>query len=344
MSAKLTPNDTCVLVTGGAGFIGSHTVVELLQRDYQVVVVDDLSNSSPVAIDRIKQIVGDDAARNLTFYEANILDRAALERIFDARVTSKLESMKMDQWGVHGRGMALFSIRQNTRSAQVVTSRPRLGSAIKVVADTAELSERADQSTWPVAEKDEAGAYHIVRGPHNIVRAAADFALSELHGCDVYLGSPAEIAATLFSHASSTVDAGRLLFIDDAEELPVVDRLGSAGDASDFMRIAESIGIEVSERTAHRILAGTIKPQRSVSARLLRERTHAVRPQDKPVDLERDRRGLKIAREDLQRFSRGMERSFSELADRYYLTLQGDPRVRVTRDRIVVTFDIGKDE
>ena len=266
------------------------------------------------------------------------------ERIFDARVTSKLESMKMDQWGVHGRGMALFSIRQNTRSAQVVTSRPRLGSAIKVVADTAELSERADQSTWPVAEKDEAGVYHIVRGPHNIVRAAADFALSELHGCDVYLGSPAEIAATLFSHASSTVDAGRLLFIDDAEELPVVDRLGSAGDASDFMCIAESIGIEVSERTAHRILAGTIKPQRSVSARLLRERTHAVRPQDKPVDLERDRRGLKIAREDLQRFSRGMERSFSELADRYYLTLRGDPRVRVTRDRIVVTFDIGKDE
>ena len=84
MSAKLTPNDTCVLVTGGAGFIGSHTVVELLQRDYQVVVVDDLSNSSPVAIDRIKQIVGDDAAKNLTFYEANILDRAALERIFDA--------------------------------------------------------------------------------------------------------------------------------------------------------------------------------------------------------------------------------------------------------------------
>ena len=67
MSQTLTPQDTCVLVTGGAGFIGSHTVVELLERGYQVVVVDDLSNSSPVAIDRIKQIVGDDAAANLTF-------------------------------------------------------------------------------------------------------------------------------------------------------------------------------------------------------------------------------------------------------------------------------------
>ena len=84
MSQALSPRETCVLVTGGAGFIGSHTVVELLSRGYQVVVVDDLSNSSPVAIDRIKLIVGDEAARNLTFYEANILDRPVLERIFDA--------------------------------------------------------------------------------------------------------------------------------------------------------------------------------------------------------------------------------------------------------------------
>ncbi len=84
MADKLAPKDTCVLVTGGAGFIGSHTVVELLARDYQVVIVDDLSNSSPVAIDRIKQIAGEEAARNLTFYEANVLDRDALNAIFDA--------------------------------------------------------------------------------------------------------------------------------------------------------------------------------------------------------------------------------------------------------------------
>ena len=84
MTSTLNPNDTCVLVTGGAGFIGSHTVVELLNGGYQVVIVDDLSNSSPIAIDRIKQIVGEQAAANLTFYEANVLDREALERIFDA--------------------------------------------------------------------------------------------------------------------------------------------------------------------------------------------------------------------------------------------------------------------
>ncbi len=83
MSLALEPQDTCVLVTGGAGFIGSHTVVELLNSKYQVVIVDDLSNSSEVAIDRIRQIVGEEAARNLTFYRANVLDREAMNKIFD---------------------------------------------------------------------------------------------------------------------------------------------------------------------------------------------------------------------------------------------------------------------
>ena len=84
MSKALDPKDTCVLVTGGAGFIGSHTVVQLLEGGYQVVIVDDLSNSSAVAVDRVKTIVGDEAAKNLTFYEANVLDRDAMNKIFDA--------------------------------------------------------------------------------------------------------------------------------------------------------------------------------------------------------------------------------------------------------------------
>ena len=83
MSKALDPKDTCVLVTGGAGFIGSHTVVQLLEGGYQVIIVDDLSNSSAVAVDRVKTIVGDEAAKNLTFYEANVLDHDAMNKIFD---------------------------------------------------------------------------------------------------------------------------------------------------------------------------------------------------------------------------------------------------------------------
>lgn len=74
--------DTCVLVTGGAGFIGSHTCVELLNENYRVVVIDDLSNSNEVAIDRIRLITGVEDDR-LAFYKASVLDRAALSRIFE---------------------------------------------------------------------------------------------------------------------------------------------------------------------------------------------------------------------------------------------------------------------
>ncbi len=83
MSLEKTPAETCVLVTGGAGFIGSHTVVELLNRGYQVVIVDDLSNANEKVLDRIAQIVGDEAAERMSFVRADVADREALEIVFD---------------------------------------------------------------------------------------------------------------------------------------------------------------------------------------------------------------------------------------------------------------------
>lgn len=67
-----------VLVTGGAGFIGSHTCVELLNEGYEVVVVDNLSNSSEEALVRVMEITG----RKLRFYKGDILDKSFLERVF----------------------------------------------------------------------------------------------------------------------------------------------------------------------------------------------------------------------------------------------------------------------
>lgn len=67
-----------ILVTGGAGYIGSHTCVELLNAGHEVVVVDDLSNSNASVLDRIEQIAGKAAL----FVEADIRDRAAMEQIF----------------------------------------------------------------------------------------------------------------------------------------------------------------------------------------------------------------------------------------------------------------------
>lgn len=68
-----------VLVTGGAGFIGSHTCVELLDHGDEVVVVDDLSNSSPVAVERVQKLAG----RPVALYVGDVRDRSLLDRIFD---------------------------------------------------------------------------------------------------------------------------------------------------------------------------------------------------------------------------------------------------------------------
>ena len=67
-----------ILVTGGAGYIGSHTVVELLNAGHEVVIVDDYSNSKPEVLNRIKEITG----KSFKFYEVNILDKEALETVF----------------------------------------------------------------------------------------------------------------------------------------------------------------------------------------------------------------------------------------------------------------------
>lgn len=68
-----------ILVTGGAGYIGSHTCVELLNNDYEVVVVDNLYNSCEEALNRVEKITG----KTLTFYEGDLLDRDLMEDIFD---------------------------------------------------------------------------------------------------------------------------------------------------------------------------------------------------------------------------------------------------------------------
>lgn len=67
-----------ILVTGGAGYIGSHTVIELIKAGHDVVIVDNLVNSSGISIKRVEEIVG----KKLPFYEVDIRDRNGLEKVF----------------------------------------------------------------------------------------------------------------------------------------------------------------------------------------------------------------------------------------------------------------------
>lgn len=67
-----------ILVTGGAGYIGSHTCLELLQAGHDVVVVDNLCNSSPKALDRVQELTG----RSLSLFKVDLLDAPALDQVF----------------------------------------------------------------------------------------------------------------------------------------------------------------------------------------------------------------------------------------------------------------------
>ena len=69
-----------ILVTGGTGYIGSHTAVALAERGHNVVIADNLSNSSPIAVDRIQELAG----RDVAFHQVDLTDLDALGEVFDA--------------------------------------------------------------------------------------------------------------------------------------------------------------------------------------------------------------------------------------------------------------------
>ncbi|MBQ9914949.1 MAG: UDP-glucose 4-epimerase GalE [Clostridia bacterium] len=105
-----------ILVTGGAGYIGSHTCVELLENGYDIVVLDNFLNSKPESLKRVKQITG----RDFKFYEADLLDKAAIEKIFDeneieavihfAGLKAVGESVQKPLWYYHNNLTGTFNL------------------------------------------------------------------------------------------------------------------------------------------------------------------------------------------------------------------------------------------
>ncbi|MGI6105025.1 MAG: ATP-binding protein [Raoultibacter sp.] len=268
------------------------------------------------------------------------------ERVFEPRITSKLNTMHVDKWGVHGRGMALFSIKENSQQARVIESSPENGSSIFVEVNLDSLGEKTDQSSMPVCMLDDEEGL-IIRGPHNINRTIAEFAYESKELCHVYYGSPSDIVAGLFLFGQSSLTKTERAFCDKAQDLALTKRLAIAADASELRQLAEDIGLSISERSARRVIDGDIKAPPEVYEALMsaiqrpNERRHA-KATDIGKTLIKDRRGLKIHSDDLEAFTTQIKQAYQELAEKYYLEDSVEPEVRVLGNRIEIQIDFDK--
>lgn len=322
-------------------------------RSSEDIVIEMLRNARDAHARTIFLAVGREGdTRKITMIDdGDGIPAAMHERVFEPRVTSKLDTVHMDKWGVHGRGMALYSVKVNATEARVLASEKNMGCAMHVETDLRTLPERADQSTFPSFEKTESGSYSM-RGPRNIVRTATEFALECRKNCTVYWGSATEIAATLYEFGATTTSPSVRAFCKNVEELPICKRLCIASDPAMFSEIAESLGLVLSERSARRILNEEIAPIESLAERVRTRELDSppaahTKSDDKTEKRLRakakrgDTRPVKLDADDKRMLSTACKTAFDDIASRYYLEPLGAPEVQIGNSeiKIIVRFE-----
>ncbi|MDP8032951.1 UDP-glucose 4-epimerase GalE [Pasteurella atlantica] len=141
-----------ILVTGGAGYIGSHTVVELLNQNKEIIILDNLSNSSEISLDRIKQITG----KSVNFYKGDILDRSMLRQIF---TENKIDSV------IHFAGLKAVgeSVQkplhyyQNNVTGSITLVEEMLKANVNTLVFSSSATVYGDPTVVPITEESEVG-------------------------------------------------------------------------------------------------------------------------------------------------------------------------------------------
>ena len=127
-----------ILITGGAGFIGSHTAVEFLNAGYDVVIADNYVNSSPKVLDRIREITG----KEFRAYEVDLCDKEALRRVF-------VENPDIDS-AIHFAGLKAVSSTMRLSISTTVSSgnaSPRMAAVVRKVLCLPQLKRRGEALT-----------------------------------------------------------------------------------------------------------------------------------------------------------------------------------------------------
>lgn len=290
----------------------------------------------------------DDMRTIVVIDDGSGIPQEMFDRVFEPRVTSKLDTSHMDMWGLHGRGMALYSIKVNATDASVLRSRLGGGSAIRTVSDASTLDERVDQSTFPHFEVVD--GKHVMRGPKNLIRTAVEFALEHRGDVSVYMGSPAEVVATMYAYGLSVIPAARRAFIANKEGEALFKELSFAPDCAALVDAAADVGLQISERTARRIMDGAIKPLPTLLDLLSAKALTGVRTAtqraakrkgagEEGVEVHRAaERTISLTDDDVQELASAASEAFAAIAERYYLDKGVIPRVESRSGRLVISI------
>lgn len=254
--------------------------------------------------------------------------------IFEPRVTSKLEKVITDRYGIHGRGMALFSIKQVADEIDLVFSAPGRGTVFKIETSTGLLSERKDQSTYPTI-KYRKGEPIIIKGPHNIIRTVLEFNLDH-QDLVIYLGSPTEILATMYHLCTENKESDEK---GKAQSFKIWRSVCSAKSAAILADVAERrLGLKVSVRNAQRIMSNRIDPLKTVLDTLNMKEEYRE-PEKKEVDLlKAEPIARRISQEDLGHLAGIISNNFRSIGDKYFIEIAGSPDVQAERDCLKVTI------
>ncbi len=279
--------------------------------------------------------------RSLTFIDnGDGVPENLHETIFEPFVTSKLDSFHADKWGVHGRGMALYSIRENAESARILKSSPGRGSIFTVQTDTTHLGEKKDQSSQPQITFNDAHK-PVLRGPHNIIRTVLEFAIEQRDRGVVFLGSPSEIASTLYYFPQSSA----LTFspFSDEETLPYMYGLALSEDPTDFSNRAQAMGLPLSSRNARRIMNGEIAPLAPHIEILAQEPADTDSPltttlKELKRSVQERKQRVHFEQEDLEAFKHEVAKAYDDLAQKYYLGADEEPSIRVGKKALTITI------
>lgn len=259
------------------------------------------------------------------------------QAVFKSRITSRLRTIKEDDYGIHGRGMALFSIKQRAEECSVVSGNPGSGTVFEVVFDLSRVAEKTDQSTEPAILRVR-GRRKLGRGPHNVKRTVMQFAL-ENPELRFYVGSASESMATVC--AISERNAAQPPLFGDSGREETIWRSGShlmtPKELIDFS--AQSAGLELSLRNCQRITSRELGSLEAVVSEESDGRKEKVRKLAKLFETEK--LAARISDADIKRIKEAVSAAASEVCDSYYLKVLDEASVRRSGSSLQVTIELG---